>query len=157
MSAIEEVRTRFEKRLRKHLKEPFELIVMPYDGTGMRVTVQRPATRRKDGARTLATVQIRHIGKPWESVHGLLGPALLQIRESLKGANDGATRKGEVSARKGKEAGVELSRDLPLAGKDDGQREGVQQPGGGEEGSEGDAGDPQQQPAGGSGEVVDEP
>lgn len=140
MSAIEEVRTRFEKRLRKHLTVPFELLVTPYDKTGMRVVVQRPAARRKDGPVNLAVVHIRHIGKPWESVHGLLGPALIQIRENLKGAKDVAKRKSQVQEGKDGKARVELSRDLPVAGQDDGARSRVQHPPSGEERSESDAG-----------------
>lgn len=82
---IEAVSARFRKYIGRHVRGEYELIVTPYNGLGVRVVVHRPALRRGSPPTTLATVQARTIGKPWATVHGLVGEAVQQIRKNGAG------------------------------------------------------------------------
>ena len=84
-SQLEAVSTRFRKSIRRHVRGEYELIVTPYNGLGVRFVVHRPAPRRGSPPTTLATVQARTIGKPWETAQGLVGDAVKQIRKNGAG------------------------------------------------------------------------
>ena len=84
-SQLEAISTRFRKSIGRHVRGEYEFIVLPYNDLGVRIVVHRPAPRRGSPPTTLATVQARTIGKPWETVQGLVGDAVQQIRKNGAG------------------------------------------------------------------------
>lgn len=79
LALLPEIKWRFEKYIRRHVPAGAEVILTPFNVHGARAVVQLPVKRGTPT--TLAVAQIPRIGKPWESVHGLVGPAVKQIRE----------------------------------------------------------------------------
>lgn len=84
---LSEVYRRFEKEFSswKRFKKNFVIYVTSYEGCGVRVTVMENG-HKKNPPRTLASVTAEHVLSPKETVHGLVGAAVKEVREKLNDA-----------------------------------------------------------------------